>query len=86
MASPGRKVLRSEEDLLHMQYLREKPLLEEIRQLRLERDRVVNRMISLELENQELLQRLKLLEAGRHGVRSRKRTKSKGSTERKKKP
>ena len=86
MASPVRKVLRSEEDLLHMQYLREKPLLEEIRQLRLERDRVVNRMISLELENQELLQRLKLLEAGRNGVKSRKRTKSKGSTERKKKP
>jgi len=50
-SSPPRAVLRSEEDALHQQYLREKPLLEEIRLLRVERDRVMSKMVTLELEN-----------------------------------
>jgi hypothetical protein len=51
-----------ESDRLHEQYLREKPLLEEIRQLRNSKEEAERRLDIVEKENRTLINRVRVLE------------------------
>ncbi len=57
--------INSRQDPLHAQYLREKPLLDEIRLLRQGKDEAERRLRLVEGENRALLRRVKELEQQR---------------------